>query len=538
MERLNGHEDIQSKIPGFELRWQLPHQGLYWQTRNTISGASNMTMYFFGFLLTAGLLFSHQAKALDGEWLDQKVSKILEASKTPGLAVAIIKDGKIIYEKGFGLRDFESKTPVTPHTVFGIASTTKAFTATILAQVLGEKINDPIVSYLPSFALQTDEATSSVTMKDLLSHQSGVSAHQYLSDSGFDRNELFERLPFLGTYSPPGTHHLYNNNIYSIAANIAEKLTGSTWEDLITERILKPLEMKDTMASIQERCTSSHLATPYKLNAKREITKTSCLEAIPSYMAPAGGLGASVHDLAIWVQHHLKHKPLSELGMTNSVVEQLLAPVTSIEWVYEPIIPASQVPMLSDLRYGLGWIHQKYLGREWIWHGGNIDGYFAHVSFIPEENIGVIVVQNGSYASSELAVAFTIYDKLLKSPEERDYSHGFVWPADLFPTPELKPTVDLPHALNTYVGKFENKGYGVLTVKNENDEIKLSYGRRTHALNHFGKNKFEYIETSEDWMSGVTTCDMVHEQEELVAVECHWDGKIDPIRFDLEETKI
>ncbi|MCJ7496669.1 MAG: beta-lactamase family protein, partial [candidate division Zixibacteria bacterium] len=236
---------------------------------------------------------------------DQYMEKVLKDWNVPGIGVGIVVKDQLVFAKGYGYRDYEKKLPITPNTLFQIASNTKLFTSSAIGLLVEEKKLDwdkPVRQYVPIIEFYNDELNNTVTIRDMLSHRTGISRHDLIwYKSDFTRKELFDRLKYLEPSQPLRQGFLYNNMMYAASGYIIQYLTQKTWEDFVRERIFKPLDMKSTLFSIEEMTKQPDFGVPY--NEKRD---TTLLYRIPYYedvqgMGPAGSIISSIQDMSHWL---------------------------------------------------------------------------------------------------------------------------------------------------------------------------------------------------------------------------------------------
>jgi CubicO group peptidase (beta-lactamase class C family) len=204
-------------------------------------------------------------KKLDG--IDPVIEKILKDWNVPGCGIGIVYKDKLVYAKGFGYRDLGKKLPVTSQTLFQIASNTKLFTATAVGFIVEEgKLawDKPVKTFVPQIQFYNDELNASVTIRDMLSHRTGISRHDLIwYNSDFTRRELFDRVKYLEPSIPLRQGYLYNNLMYAASGQIIEILSGKTWEEFVTGRIFNPLEMKNSMFIVEEMLKHPDFMSPY-----------------------------------------------------------------------------------------------------------------------------------------------------------------------------------------------------------------------------------------------------------------------------------
>ena len=356
---------------------------------------------------------------------DEYAAKALKDWGIPGMAIAIVKDDKIVFSKGYGVRKRGENTPVDDHTLFAIGSCSKAFTAAALGILVDEgKIqwDDPVIKYMPRFQLYDPYVTREITIRDLLCHRSGLPA--YAPDvlwwgSKLNRDELLERLRFLQPASSFRTTFAYQNFMFLAAGQIIPAVTGKSWDEFISERIFVPLHMNSSNTSTSKFTGDQNVATPH---AKIQGT----IQTIPwrniDNIAPAGSINSSVSEMAQWIRLQLSD------GMFEG--KKILSPEVLWE-MHSPqtIIPVSMksfqsIPESHFTAYGLGWGMRDYRGRKILTHTGGIDGMTARVVLVPEEKLGMVLLANMDSTNGPTAVSAWIMDRYLTPApaKPRDWS--------------------------------------------------------------------------------------------------------------------
>ena len=326
---------------------------------------------------------------------DSEIMKTLNDWNIPGCGIGIVVKNKLVFAKGYGYRDLVKKLPVTPNTLFQIASNTKLFTATSIGFLVEEGKLDwdkPIKNYVPQIQFYNDELNAHVTIRDMLSHRTGISRHDgiwYKSD--FSRQELFDRLKYLEPSIPLRQGYLYNNLMYAAAGFIVEKLSGQTWEDFVRTHLFKPLEMSHSLFVTEEMQKQDDFMSPYY-----EKRDTTTLLPYPFYtkqqgVGPCGSIISSINDLSHWLIAQMNS------GKYNN---QQVIPARVILETLQPASISSSVPdkyfeSLNSL-YGMGRGTVSYKGHYMTRHGGAIGGIYSQVSFMPADSIGVIVFVNAT----------------------------------------------------------------------------------------------------------------------------------------------
>ena len=376
----------------------------------------NMKLAFSLFLLvlTTGVFAQISEKQLD-----ELVQKTLTSFNVPGIAAAVVKDGKIVHSKGYGVRSILSKEKVDGNTLFGIASNSKAFTAAALGMLVDEgKLNwdDKVVKFIPEFKMYNDYVTNEFTIRDLLSHRSGLGLGAgdlmiWPDKNNFTTNDIIQNLQFLKPVSAFRTKYDYDNLLYIVAGEIVTRASGKSWCDFIESRILKPLEMTHTAASFTRLTDTSNIITPH-------VPTDGKLKAIKRYTGqvfdPAAGIYSSVNDLSKWVIMQLQD---GKYG-SNQQNQLFSATVHNEMWTPQTILPNRKAtPYTSNFRnYGLGWQLTDINGHLQVSHTGGLDGIVTQVVMIPDLDLGIIVLTNQQSGAAFTAISNAIKDSYLKLP--------------------------------------------------------------------------------------------------------------------------
>ncbi|MDX1740774.1 MAG: serine hydrolase domain-containing protein, partial [Rhodothermales bacterium] len=330
---------------------------------------------------------SSQAQSTRIEAIDRYIAEAQQTWPVPGLAVAIVKDGEVLLSKGYGVREMGGSEPVDEHTLFAIASNTKAFTAAALAMLVDDghiTWDDYVADHLPYLRLYETYATTEIRVRDLLTHRAGY--RDYSGDlvwygTPYSPEEVLRRIRYLKPAYPFRTTYGYSNVMYIAAGEVVSRVSGRPFNQFIAEEILEPLEMSRTTLEDGDFEHLGNVATPHR-ERDGETIALSWFEWEAA--DAAGGIVSSVHDMSRWIRLQLGQ------GEWNGV--QLFSADRSQEmWSPETIIPISAAtrqtyPSLHFRAYGLGWVMQDYLGRKLIMHGGGYDGMFSRVAMVPEEN--------------------------------------------------------------------------------------------------------------------------------------------------------
>ncbi|MGE0172550.1 MAG: serine hydrolase domain-containing protein [Oligoflexales bacterium] len=402
------------------------------------------------------------------------VETTMDKNNIPGLGISVVKDGKVILSKGFGYRDIENKTPVTEDTLFAIGSTTKAFTATsvgILADRGDVNIDSPVKDYLTDFELMDAQATKEATPRDLMLHRTGIPRHEFVwLFSPDSREQLYNKLKYLPSSAPFRSEWQYNNFMFMTTGLLIEKLSGNSWESFVHDEILSPLGMNRTDFSVNDMEKDADAALGYLSSKTQEPVNVPYMKI--DAMGPAGSMNSSAKEMAQWVLLNLNEGVSGD----GQIISQ-----ESLEEIHRPQmkITSSSRPELSDLNYGLAWVAHEYSGHKLVWHNGSIDGFSALVSFLPEEELGIVILMNSSNSTNLLDLALVAYDELLGLPFT-DWVGKYEQEHE-----ETKPTYDptepvLP--LESYVGEFVHPAYGIVQTKVVQDGDKKRLVATLHTI--------------------------------------------------------
>jgi CubicO group peptidase (beta-lactamase class C family) len=454
--------------------------------------------------VTAAAQASAQKPAL-GDF-DAYAAEIMKDWKVPGLAVAVVEDGKVVLLKGYGYRDVEKKLPVTPRTLFAIGSISKSFTVTAMGMLVDEGKLDwdkPVRNYLSAFKLYDPVASERVTPRDLITHRTGLPRHDtvwYSSD--FSRADLVRRLQYLEPSKDLRYTYQYNNLMFMTAGYLVGEIAGTTWEDFVRRRILTPLGMPDTNFSVVDSQKSADFALPYQ-NAK-DVVKLMPFHNVDA-IAPAGAIDSTAQDMAEYLLFHMSkgtHGATRLLSQNNSnqmQIPQMVEP-SSERW--------KEIGLSS---YGMAFNVSAYRGHKMVSHGGAIDGFTAQFAFLPQDQIGVVALANldADKDPVPIMVVYNVFDRLLgldhvpwnqrftdderkqKQSEEEAKQKGFTL---------RKPGTHPSHDLKDYVGEYENPGYGIVKIGPDGDNLKMSLNLLTSPLRHFHYDVFEVPENPIDPM--------------------------------------
>lgn len=384
----------------------------------------------------------------------------------PGLSLAIVKDDKVIYLKGLGVKDIEKNIPVTPDTRFAIGSSTKAFTAMLAVMSADDgklSLDDSPRKFLPYFTLRDEDAAAKITLRDLLSHRSGLNRTDLAMVTGvLNREELIKVAGMAKPTAKLGEKFQYQNVMYTAAGEAVAKAQNSTWDDLIATRIFKPLAMKNSDTSIDAMQKSRDFSFGYDYNPSTKVTRKLPQRAIPA-AAPAGAINSSARDMAQWVR----------LMLNNGVIDgrRLVS-----EKGFEELT-RKQINIAGTVDYGLGWFLRQWNGHKVVEHGGNIDGFNAQVALMPDQKLGFVLLTNVTASSLGGIAMNTIWRNLVGEPET---------------TKSMEPAGDP----KTEVGKYLLAAAGLnFDVSWKDDKLVLTVpGQPPYPLQNIGGRRYKLAE--------------------------------------------
>jgi CubicO group peptidase (beta-lactamase class C family) len=375
-----------------------------------------------GATATIGALAGPAATPIAAAPIDRTVARAMQSFKVPGMAVAIVKDGKLIYAKGYGVRELGKTPPVDIDTLFQIGSNTKAFTAAALAILVDEhkvRWDDKVIDYIPEFRLYDPYVTREFTLRDLLSHRGGLGTGagdlMFYPNTDLSRAEMIRGLRYLKPVSSFRSQYAYDNLLYMVAGQVVATVSGQTWDDFVTQRILQPLRMTGCATSYKRIAAGSNTAIPHvmsegKLTAIKPIEFTA--------ISPAGAISCNVSGMAKWLQTQLN------AGKSSAGVQIFTADRGEEMWTPNTVMPLN--PVLASLThahfeaYGLGWELQDELGYKRVSHTGGVPGTVTWVAMIPELQLGIVVLTNQQDDAAMEAVGNQILDAYVGAPK-RDW---------------------------------------------------------------------------------------------------------------------
>lgn len=433
---------------------------------------------------------------------DSYVEGVMADHHVPGLTIAVVKDGKVVLAKGYGVRELGKPARVDAHTIFGIASNTKAFTATALALLVEEgklRWDEPVITYLPWFRLSDAWVTSQLTVRDLLVHRSGLGLGAgdllWWPGSDFTRREVAERLRFLPLVTSFRSAYAYDNVLYTVAGEVILAVSGQPWETFVAERILKPIGMTDSKIrhpgiGQSDNISSTHGEVEGVVRVIAPFTSDNT--------NPAGGITASATDMAKWMMVQL------DSGRVAGAAP-LFAPATTRQlWnIVTPLSPRSYTgprqPLSSNFNgYALGFNVLDYRRHKLVTHTGGLPGFISRVAMMPELNLGVTVLTNHESSAMD-PIVWRVLDHYLGAEHDwrsvyRDLAAqnaAAIATADASAAASRDSLSRPARPLATYAGHYEDAWYGGIDITLTGDKLAIQFGHTPVLLGDLSHWQYE-----------------------------------------------
>ncbi len=372
--------------------------------------------------LIFSLLIVSSVSAQNSEHLefDKYVANAVDSFELPGLSIAIVKDGELVFDKAYGLKDINKSEKIDTKSVFAIASLSKAFTAAAIGMLVDEgKLNwtDRVSEYIPSFSLSDEYVASQLTIEDLLCHRSGFNTFDgdlLWYGTNYSREEIIERFENYKMSYDFRTRYGYQNIMFLIAGEVVEEVSGMSWEEFMKERFFKPLEMSNSYATFDGFRSETNKALPH--------TKGG-LDEIRSYdnSGGAAAISSNVIDLSHWISMWLNGGVYKEDTILSKATHSKLLSL------HTPINPSSfDVSNGTEFKgYALGWFVMNYGSSKVAYHGGGLPGYISKIFILPTEGVGGIILSNGE-TSLPTALMYSAIDEFTGKESEKDYAQTYL----------------------------------------------------------------------------------------------------------------
>ncbi|MFJ4293146.1 serine hydrolase [Cupriavidus sp. NPDC089707] len=420
------------------------------------------------------------------EGFDALVQAAMDDWKIPGLALAILHDGEPMLVKGYGVRDMAEPAPVTASTQFLLCSLTKSLTAAGLGLLVDARELDwstPVRDVVPGFRLQDPVATASLTVRDLLSHQSGLPRHDWIHSPGdLDIRQMLDRLPHLAPSRGFREVWQYQNLGYVIAGHVAERITGQRWEDFTAERLLRPLGFSRFSFSTQALAAEPDHAHPHVMD------RGECLRAAwaPIRATAAGGLNASVEDFARWMRCLLDEgKADGQPLLSPPIVRDMTAPRVHV--------CRAEYDEVGDIHYGLGLTVEHYRGERTVSHSGSWLGWAGLMTLLPARRIGIAVLTNRAPSAVTALLTYAALDRLCghapidwfgRLRTRRQEMLAQMRTDKAAQLAQRRPDTTPSHALHEYAGIYAHPAYGEIIIESDGAGLAWQWRGMTGKLTH------------------------------------------------------
>lgn len=484
---------------------------------------------------------ARQQTALPSD-IDEYAARVLKEFDVPGMAVAVVKDGKVILAKGYGVREIGKPEPVTADTLFGIASNSKAFTTAALAMLVDEgKIawDDPVIKHLPTFQLADPYVTREFTIRDLLTHRSGLGLGagdlMWWPTTTFTRAEVLHNIRYLKPVTSFRSQYAYDNVLYLVAGEVIRAVTGKTWDEFVAERIFKPLGMNRCNTSPTQFRKGDDIARPHApADGKLRAIEYTNLDNV----GPAASINASVNDMTKWMIAQLDGGAYRDASGAEKRLFSLRR--QNEMWAQQTILPINPNPpaSLAALRpnfysYGLGWFLQDYRGRKIVSHTGGLAGLVSKVTLVPELKLGVVVLTNQESGAAFSAMSWRIVDSLIGAPQT-DWITAYkeVGAAQKRAIDEALAKQGAARAagskpalpLAKYAGTYRDPWYGDVTLAFENDKLVMRFSRTAQLVGDL--EHWQYDSFIVRWRDRTLNADA------YVTFSLNHDGGIERLRME------
>ena len=435
---------------------------------------------------------------------DAYMAETLKAFKVPGIAVAIVKNGKVVMERGFGVRELGQPAKVDANTLFAIASNTKAFTAAALQQLADAgklKMDDRVIDHLPWFRMSDPYVTHEMRIRDLLAHRSGLSLGAgdllYWPPTSYTTKDVVERLARVPLKNGFRGHYAYDNILFAVATLVIQEASGQSYADYVREHLFKPVGMDESLIDMTYLKPGMDVATghaPYDFKDIKPVPPMAWLND-----PGAGGIYSSVHDLAKWMNVQLAGGALPTHG-ANGEPRRVFSEMSHHEmWsVLTPIpIRKPSIPDMAQLTpdffgYGEGWFLSDYMGQKLAWHTGGWPGFVSRVTMVPKLKLGVVVLTNQQSVAAFNAATYRVLDAYLNPSHKTDWvavyqkavKHGEAKADDSVAKHEQardktsKPSLPLAD----YAGTYRDPWYGDVIISQEHGKLRLRFSKTKQLI--------------------------------------------------------
>lgn len=445
--------------------------------------------------------------------LASEVERVMKLFDVPGIAVAVVKNGEVLLTRGFGVRKLGSPEKVDEKTLFEVASNSKAFTAAALAMLVDEgKLawDDPVTKHLPDFQMYDAYVTHEMTVRDLLTHRSGLGLGAgdllWWPTTNFSTDEIIHKLRYIQPATSFRSSYAYDNLLYIVAGKIIAAKSGKTWGETIRERILNPVGMASTTTSLAEMAGNPNVASAHsKINDKIAAVKSM---PVPNAVG-AVGINTNAEDIARWMNVLLAGGKLPGAGADGKEARLFSAKQAREMWTAQtPMRVGEPNAKLAGTKpnfaaYGLGFQLRDYHGRLLALHSGALQGFYSKVVLVPEEKLGFAILTNAESGGSLNALQWKLLGLMVDNDEKTDWVGAVAAveeemhakeKARLAKTGAARAAKSRPSLPRTaYDGDYQDPWYGIATIRHVGGKQVLSLSRTpdlTGELEHFQHDTF------------------------------------------------
>ncbi|PIB37954.1 serine hydrolase [Maribacter sp. 4G9] len=429
-----------------------------------------MKIKTFFFTIIGVFLFSNSySQRIQLDSLDLQIHQLIKDFDIPGLSIGIVRNDSVIFSKGYGNLEIHKESKIDENTIFGIGSISKSFTALTLGILVDEgKINwdDKVKKYLPYFELYAPYVTENFTIRDLLTHRSGlkdVSGGILWYHSDYSREEVIKRLKYLEPISGFREKPAYQNVMYVVASEIVKTVSGMSWDDFVKTRVFDKLKMDNTTSLSAERESNSNLAQPHIWN--NDYEKVAIKQENGDNLAPGGFIYSSSNDMSNYIRLLLNNGAIGKDTIVSpKIINEIFKP--------QIIFPFTGAPFNNEFTsYGFGWWLTPKNGHKIIEHSGGIDGMSANLVMIKDMNLGFVVLTNEAEEPATFLLTAKLLEKVLNDKSYDIYSRVLDYrnqnlkekkesPVQISKTPKTKPSLEL----QKYAGTYSDKMYGDILI--------------------------------------------------------------------------
>jgi len=428
--------------------------------------------------------------------------RALQVFDVPGIAVAVVKDGEVVFEQGFGKRNLHQGRPVDAHTMFCIASNTKSFTATaveILADQGKLRLDDRVIDHLPWFRMADPYVTREIRVRDLLAHRSGLGSHAgdllFVPASTYSTREVVERLRDLPLKSGFRDSFAYENIMFAVATLVIEQASGQSYAAFVSEHIFRPIGMTESRIDSTYLRPGDDAATAYMPQDDGQLGPVPAM--VWKNSPGAAGIYASAHDMAKWMQVQLAGGKLPDNGnspggrlISAAAQQRMWSMITPIDIDPAPVAQL-QAAQPNFLGYAEGWYVSDYRGRRLVWHDGGFPGTVSLLTLLPALHLGVVVLTNQESEDALHAITLHVLDGYLGAPKT-DWIEAYAVSTQLVAAQmseqsatraaERRPDARPSRPLANYAGTYHDRWYGDIDILLVDGTLRLSFTKSARLI--------------------------------------------------------